>query len=369
MHFLKNEWPCLAENKMDAQSDVLFEELRGNSGDIGLITLNRPGALNSLNHQMILAMYQQLQRWEQSNHIKAIVIRAAEGRAFCAGGDLKLTYERMQNHHAAMTDFFRDEYQLNRYIFHYPKPYIALLDGITMGGGVGISIHGSHRIATERLLFAMPETGIGFFPDVGGTYFLPRLPGRIGTYLGLTGARIESDDCVAIGIAHYKVNRNALSEITTAIANEKLNEHAKEQISHIIQHYALASKSSSLLENRRELDDIFSANTMETIVEKLNQSSDALCQKACIELAKKSPTSLKITLKALREGAHLDFDKCMIQEFRLVSRFLVGHDFSEGIRAVIIDKDQKPSWNPGRLEEVNESQINQYFVPLKQELI
>ena len=170
--------------------DVIFTEIKGRLGDIGLITLNRPRALNSLTLEMIKAIHRELLAWRKANHIKAVMINAVPGRAFCAGGDLRLTYERMQAKEAHIAHFFWDEYELNCCIFHYPKPYIALLDGITMGGGVGISIHGSHRVATDKLVFAMPETGIGFFPDVGASYFLPRLPHQFGFYLGLTGARI-----------------------------------------------------------------------------------------------------------------------------------------------------------------------------------
>src|SRR3989338_2126316 len=199
---------------MSDDQEVLFEEIAGQGGHLGVITLNRPQILNSLNQTMIDAMYAQLNKWAIAPDIKAVVIRAAPGRAFCAGGDLRFTYERFKNKDPLLSTFFRDEYQLNRLIYHFPKPYIALLDGITMGGGVGISIHGSHRVATENLLFAMPETGIGFFPDVGGTYFLPRLPGRIGYYLGLTGARIKTDDCVTLGISQHKVTRDKLSALT-----------------------------------------------------------------------------------------------------------------------------------------------------------
>ncbi len=166
---------------MTTHNDVLFEE----RGQIGLIQLNRPAALNSLNHGMVLAMQLHLEKWANADNIKAVVIRATEGRAFCAGGDLRAAYEAKKINHPGLYLFFRDEYQLNRYIFHFPKPYIALLDGITMGGGAGISLHGSHRVVTERMIFAMPETGIGFFPDVGGTYFLPRISGQLGFFFSI----------------------------------------------------------------------------------------------------------------------------------------------------------------------------------------
>lgn len=353
---------------MDQYQEVLFEEKSGKNGHLGIITLNRPDVLNALNHTMIKALQAQLQRWANAADIKAVVIRAAEGRAFCAGGDLRLTYERAKANDPAMADFFREEYQLNRFIFHFPKPYIALLDGITMGGGVGISIHGSHRVATDRLLFAMPETGIGFFPDVGGTYFLPRLPGKIGCYLGLTGARLNADESVAIGLMQQKVAPDQLPKIIDTLADESLGQDPRATVTRILNEFSTDIGPSKLLANEAALNAVFSGRTMEDIVAALQQSTNSLCQEALQALGKKSPTSLKITLKALREGEHLDFDACMRQEYRLVCHFLLGHDFIEGIRALIIDKDQKPQWQPSTLNAVHEAEIEKYFSPLTREL-
>ncbi|MBV9575030.1 MAG: enoyl-CoA hydratase/isomerase family protein, partial [Gammaproteobacteria bacterium] len=294
-------------------------------------------------------------------------IRAAEGRAFCAGGDLKSAYERMIVKDIAARVFFRDEYQLNRLIFHFRKPYIALLDGITMGGGVGISIHGSHRVATDRLVFAMPETGIGFFPDVGGTYFLPRLPARLGFYLGLTGARLMSDDCVALGIATQKVASESLAQIITALAEEKFTENAKASVSAVLQSFTVAVHPTHLMEQQAALMTCFSLSSIEAILSALQGSPQTLCQEAISAIAKKSPTSLKVTLRALQNGAQLAFDACMRQEYRLVCRFLEAYDFSEGIRALIIDKDQVPQWKPSSLEKVTESEIEKYFDLLPEE--
>jgi enoyl-CoA hydratase len=224
---------------MNSYTEVLFDEYEGKDGNLGIITLNRPEVLNSLNHDMIEAMHKQLIQWATAAHIKAVIIKAVPGRAFCAGGDIRLTYDRCKKHDPAAAEFFQDEYQLNRCIFHFPKPYIALLDGITMGGGVGISIHGSHRVATEKLLFSMPETGIGFFPDVGGTYFLPRLPGNTGIYLGLTGARIHSDDCVALGLTQHKVASEQLSQLIAALAQQSFGANANEAVTQVIQQFQM----------------------------------------------------------------------------------------------------------------------------------
>lgn len=341
--------------------EVLFEEMRGNGGNLGVMTLNRPSALNSLTHKMIVAMHARLKIWAADTNIKAVIIRAVEGRAFCAGGDLKLTYERACRKDPAMMEFFNDEYQLNCYIHHYPKPYIAILNGITMGGGVGVSIHGSHRIATDKLLFAMPETGIGFFPDVGGTYFLPRLPGKLGYYLGLTGARIKSDDCVGLGIAQHKVAEEDLTELLSAIANQEFTADAKASVTQAIKQFELAAQPSALLAQQDVIEKIFHQNTMEDILQNLHDSKETICQDALTALTKKSPTSLKVTLRALDQGQHLDFDTVMQHEYRLTCRFLQEHDFIEGIRAVIIDKDQKPQWEPAALVEVTREQVESYF--------
>lgn len=354
---------------MNTDNAVLFEEISGKGGNIGVITLNRPQVLNSLNQSMINHMHAQLQLWASAPSIKAVVIRAAEGRAFCAGGDLRLTYERCQTQDPALTQFFYEEYQLNRFIFHFPKPYIAFLNGITMGGGVGISIHGSHRIATDRLLFAMPETGIGFYPDVGGTYFLPRLPGKIGFYLGLTGARLGSDDCVALGIAQQKVPIDAMNEILDALAQQPFNQNSRISVTQIIDQFKIPIKPSPLAEQQAIIDECFMAKTMEDILKHLQQSSLEISKDAAMALTKKSPTSLKVTLKALQDGMHLDFDACMRQEYRLTSHFLQEHDFIEGIRALIIDKDQKPKWDPDSLEKINSVEVEKYFSPLTKELV
>lgn len=354
---------------MTLTQDVLFEEMKGAGGNLGVITLNRPAALNSLNHDMITAMHFTLQKWGTASHIKAVVIRAAEGRAFCAGGDIRLVYERAQDRNPLMTEFFNEEYQLNRCIYHFPKPYIALLDGITMGGGVGVSMHGSHRVGTERLLFAMPETGIGFFPDVGGTYFLPRLPDLTGYYLGLTGARIKVDDCAALGLVTHKVNHDVLDQVMDAlISTAYQNDDAHASVTNILSKFTSPISASVVSGAQHEIQHCFADVTVEAIMERLQQSSHLLCQEACSAMQKKSPTSLKVTLQALNNGKNMDFDACMRQEFRLVSRFLLAHDFIEGIRALIIDKDQTPRWQPDTLAKVSIQTIEDYFAPLAKEL-
>lgn len=349
--------------------DILFEEREGAGGQLGIITLNRPAVLNSLNYDMLSAMQKKLHAWAEASAIKAVVIRAAEGRAFCAGGDIRLVYERARHHQPEMTDFFYHEYQLNRFIHHFPKPYIALLDGITMGGGVGVSIHGSHRVATDRLLFAMPETGIGFFPDVGGTYFLPRLPSLFGYYLGLTGARLKVDDCIMQGIATHKVDQASLPAILTALQETAFTADAKQSVSTILAEFEVpANQNTELQQAEKALAACFKHDSIEAILSALQTSTESVCRDAAAMLAMKSPTSLKVTLQALTTGKNMNFDACMRQEFRLVTRFLLAHDFIEGIRAAIIDKDQKPRWQPATLSEVTPQSVNDYFAPLQKEL-
>lgn len=345
-------------------NEVLFQEIN----HLGLMTLNRPNVLNAINHSMIVAMYAQLIKWAQADHIKAVLICAADGRAFCAGGDLRSTYARYLEQGTDLPYFFRDEYRLNRTIFHYPKPYIALLDGITMGGGVGISIHGSHRVATERLVFAMPETSIGFFPDVGGSYFLPRLPNKIGFYLGLTGTRLACDDCITLGIAQYKVKREALFEIIQVLSHTAFENDPYETVTNILDQFKEPAEKSQLSTHQSAVHRCFSHDTIESILAALKNSSDALCQEISKILKTKSPTSLKITLRELQEGMKLDFDACMQLEYRLANRFLQGHDFFEGIRAIIIDKDQTPHWQPNTLADVTHLDVAKYFAPLDEEL-
>jgi len=353
---------------MQTLSEIEFEEVSGRDGQLGLITLTRPQALNALNQTMIQTMYQQLNDWEGANHIKAVVIRAAEGRAFCAGGDVRSVYERKLKHDSNLANFFRDEYTLNRCIHDYQKPYIALIDGITMGGGAGISVHGSHRVASDRLIFAMPETAIGFYPDVGTTYILARLPHKIGYYLGLTGARISLSDCIATGLIDHYVKSEQFPELIYALADTSFDVNEHETITNIIKTFSVPAENSTLLKQREIIENCFSEKTIEKIIKALEDTSDHKWKEVASSLRTKSPTSLKVTLRALQEAENLDFDEAIQMEFRLSNQFLQGHDFFEGIRAVLIDKDQTPHWKPATLKEVTTASIKKYFEPIEMEL-
>jgi enoyl-CoA hydratase len=341
-------------------SEVLFEERIGLGGNLGMITLNRPNALNALTDGMVEAIGNQLKIWAQQPDLKAVVI-SGNGRAFCAGGDLRLTYEGHVKYKVKLHPFFRHEYRLNRDIHHFPKPYIALLDGITMGGGAGVSIHGSHRIATDRLVFAMPETGIGFFPDVGGTYFLPRLLGRFGYYLGVTGAKISADDSIALGLAQHKVDESQLENVVQAILDQPLGDHPHQAVTSIIERFALPIRTAPLVAHQALIDTCFSALTLEGIIQKLHESNTPFADSILDSLHKKSPTSLKVSLRAIQLGATLTFDQCIDSEYKIACHFLEAHDFFEGIRALIIDKDQAPLWQPDTIQAVTDKIVDSYF--------
>jgi len=354
---------------MQTIPEINFEEISGRDGNLGLITLTRTNVLNALNQVMFYALNEQLTEWEAANHIKAVVIRAAEGRAFCAGGDIRSAYERKKTNDPTLSHFFRDEYRLNWHIHHYSKPYIALVDGINMGGGVGISVHASHRVATDRLLLSMPETGIGFYPDVGTTFILSRLPHKIGFYLGLTGARINLNDCMVSGLVDYALNRDSFPELIYKLADTSFDADARASVTEVIQNYVIPAGESVLWEHREEISNCFNKETVEEILFALENQPSQWCHDIATIIKAKSPTSLKVTLQALLDAKKLDFDDCMRMEYRLTSRFIEGHDFFEGIRAAVIDKDHKPQWQPARLEQVTLFDIEKYFVPLEVELM
>lgn len=334
--------------------EILLEQ----RGKAGIITLNRPATLNAINHDMIMAMSRTLAEWESDDSIRLVIIQG-NGRAFSAGGDIIDVYKAGR---AGMhpVGFFADEYRLNAAIAHFPKPYVALIDGFVMGGGVGVSCHGSHRVMTEKAQFAMPEVAIGFFPDVGGSYLLPRLPGNYGTYLGLTGNRIGRDEAVAAGLATHAVRsedlpalRDALTE--TGDVDAVLDRYAVQEAGHV--------EPSTLDSIKRH----FSLETLDECIASLRRAADegdAFASETLKTIGKRSPTSLYVTFSQLRRGASLSMDECMRMEFRITNRMLANNDFYEGIRAALIDKSHAPVWKPGSLEEVDPVEVESYFAPL-----
>ncbi|OLF78045.1 enoyl-CoA hydratase [Maricaulis sp. W15] len=327
-------------------------------GQIGRITLNRPKALNALTHGMCLAMIEALQAWRNDDEVQAIVVDGAGEKGFCAGGDIL----QLHNSGRAGDDkawlFWRDEYQLNTLIHHYPKPYVALIDGITMGGGVGVSVHGSHRVAGDRTMLAMPETGIGFHPDVGGAYFLPRLAGEIGIWMGLTGARLKAPDCVAAGLATHYCPSGQFDALVSALEAADLT--GEDALEVLLEEYSGDPGDSDLSVTRGLIDAAFAGDSVEEILARIEAAGDPWSAKQAKILATKSPTALKLTLACLRKGADLSFGDVMCQDLRVSSWCLTGTDFYEGVRAVIIDKDQAPKWAPA----ADDSAIEKAFAPL-----
>ncbi len=340
-----------------SEPEVLVEK----RGCAGFLVLNRPKALNALNLGMVRAIAAALDEWERDESVSRVVISGAGGRAFCAGGDIRLLYEQGRaGDHAAQLAFWREEYQLNRRIKRYPKPYIALAEGIVMGGGVGLSAHGARMIAGEAFAFAMPEVGIGFFPDVGASYLLPRLPHRAGFYLALTGAKIGAADAVALGLAQHLVATARMGELAAAL-------EANEPLDAILGQFALAPPTSPLLAHESLLDRCFGRQGFSHIVAALEAEAAAGADfaKTTREVMRvKSPTSQAIALRQMETGGALSFEQAMIMEFRIVSRICHGHDFYEGVRAVIVDKDNKPQWRPGEGAEVSQAAVDAYFAPL-----
>jgi enoyl-CoA hydratase len=345
-----------------SDADLLIEQ----RGELALLTLNRPRALNALSLAMVKTIHQRLGAWWTDPKVGAVVIRGAGERAFCAGGDIRWIYDliRREGGRAAIP-FYAAEYPMNARIHHFPKPYLAFLDGVTMGGGVGVGIHGSHRIATERTLFAMPETGIGLFPDVGATFLLSRLPGAIGTWLGLTGARLNAADCIHLGIATHFVRADRLDDLLEALAKATYGGGAGQAVDEILGRFTSDPGPSPLATESSQIDRLFGADSLGEVVARLAADpSDWAAEQRAI-LSTRSPTSLAVTFRQLREGRARSFDDAMRIEYRLVSRFMTGHDFVEGVRAVIIDKDQAPRWRPATIGELDPAEIDRYFAPLE----
>ena len=322
-------------------------------GRVGRLVLNRPQALNALDLPMIRACTRALEAWRDDPHVHAVVIEGEGERAFCAGGDIRALrqYELDGEHHKAET-FFREEYALNLMIATYPKPYVALINGICMGGGIGVSVHAPYRVATEHAAFAMPETAIGFFPDIGATFFLPRLPGQIGTYLGLTGLRMQGADAVHAGLATHFVHRADLPALARALAEDGIA--------------ALAARGRelpgfSLAPHRATIDHCFGAPDMSEIVRRLEAVGGDWAAMTVATLRAVSPSALAWTLEALRRGAHLTLPKCQAAELALTRTTMRHPDFAEGVRAMVVDKDRAPRWQPARIEEVDPAAIAAMF--------
>jgi enoyl-CoA hydratase len=338
----------------------MTEVLIRTQGRVGHISLNRPKALHALTLDMCHAITAALSQWASDGGIDAVMLDHADGRGFCAGGDINLLRQ------SALTDegksgraFFHDEYQLNHLMFEYAKPIVAFMDGVTMGGGVGISQPGKFRVATENTRFAMPETGIGLFPDVGGGWYLARLPGRLGQFLALIGARLDGAECLWAGLATHYLPSEKLDEAKARIA-----EHP-DRIAGILSELSVTPPPARIEENADRIAHHFRSSRLEDILASLEADEDEWAMKELATLRTKSPQTCKVALRQLAQAEQLtSFADEMRMEYRIASRVLTRPDFAEGVRAVIVDKTNDPEWNPATPEGVSEALIDSIFAPL-----
>ncbi len=331
-------------------------------GRAGWITLDRPRALNALTLGMVREISAALDSFERNGSVAYVVVVGAGERAFCAGGDIRWLNERgRMGDHAAQLAFWGEEYILNRRIKRYGKPYVAVIDGIVMGGGVGVSMHGSHRVVGERSVFAMPEVGIGLFPDVGGTYLLPRLPKNFGAFLALTGLQAKAGDLVALGLATSFTASEDIPRLLEALAGDP------SPLDDILARFASPAPASPLWAEAEWIEPAFAVlerELIEAAVARAAAGGSKLAGEAEASLKTKSPTTQAIALRQLQIGGSLTFEEAMRTEFRIASRVCRGHDFYEGVRAVIVDKDNKPQWRPAPGEPIPTADIDAYFAPL-----
>jgi len=338
-----------------APAEVLFER----RGRLGVVTLNRPRAVNALTADMASAMLEQLTLWADDDAVAAVLVRGAGDRGLCAGGDIVAIYRDMLDGGDATADFWAEEYRLNLLISEYPKPYVAFMDGLVLGGGVGISAHGSVRIVTERTRMGMPETTIGFVPDVGGTLLLSRSPGESGTHAALTGAHLSGADALFLGLADHFVPSASLAELEVALEAEPVDA--------AVARFVEDAPGSVLAAQQEWIDACYSSDDAEEILRRLRAfrgENAAEAAEAADTIESKSPTAVKVALASLRRVRGLSLEEALEQEYRVGLRFLAGPDFREGIRAQVVDKDRDPHWQPASLAEVSRDDVESYFAPL-----
>lgn len=331
--------------------EVLFEH----SGRLGLITLNRPRAVNALTTGMVSALMEQLTAWAGDDGVATVLVRGAGERGLCAGGDIVAIYEDMLTDGGATADFWQTEYRVNSFIARYPKPYVAIMDGLVLGGGVGISAHGSVRLVTERTRMGMPETTIGFAPDVGGTLLLSRAPGEAGTHAALTGTHLSGADAMYLGLADHYIPSDRLDDLLVALESETPEA--------AVVKFAEDAPPSALAQQREWIDSCYASDDAEEIVRRLRETGGDAAR-AADTIESKSPTAVKVTLASLRRIKGRRLDEALAQEYRVGLRFLEATDFREGIRAQVVDKDRQPNWNPPTLARVLPEQVERFFEPL-----
>ena len=324
-------------------------------GQIGRIRLNRPAALHALTADMCLGIMTALATFEADDSVKAVVFDHASGRGFCAGGDIRMLADSMKGDGVAARAFFHTEYRMNHRLFTYTKPTVSIMDGITMGGGVGVALPCQYRVATENTRFAMPETGIGLFPDVGGGWYLPRLPGKVGMFLGLTGARLDGAESLAVGLATHYIAASDLPEALTALSNNTGD------IAATLKSHGTGAPIARIVENRTHIDRLFSGTSVNEIMTALKADDSSWAAKELATMRTKSPLSMAVAMRQLTEGAAMtDFADVMRMEYRIAVRVLAQPDFIEGVRAVVIDKDNAPHW----AADASGTAIDAVFAPL-----
>ena len=328
-------------------------------GQVGRITLNRPKALHALTTAMCAAMTDALLAWRDDPAVKLVLLDHAGERGFCAGGDIRMLAESGASDGKDARQFFFIEYRLNHLLFEYAKPVVVIMDGVTMGGGVGLAMPAGYRVATERTTFAMPETGIGLFPDVGGGWFLPRMPSHIGTWLALTGGRIKAADCELVGVATDFVESDKIEALKAAIVADPA------AIDGVLTEFEGDAGRPPLAAHQDEIDRVFGADTLEEILTRLKAAGTEWADEQLRVMGTKSPQTMKVALRQLRLGGKMEsFAENMTMEYRIGARVVQRHDFIEGVRAVIIDKDNAPRWNPPSAEGVTEAMLDEIFAPL-----
>lgn len=338
----------------DHSTDEIRFERRGRAG---VVMLDRPKALNALTLPMVTAMKAQLDDWKSDPAIAHVVLVSTSEKAFCAGGDIRRIHDMGRAGEPGLTDFFHEEYRLNRAIHRFPKPFTSLIDGICMGGGVGLSAHAPIRVGSEKTLFAMPEVGIGFFPDVGGTHMLSRMPGETGAYLATTGGRLKAADSLAVGFLTHHVPSARMVELVAALLEA-------DDPAPVVAAFHVDPGPAPIAALREPIDRLFRGDDAVAILAALEAESGPAAdwaQTTAAGIRAKSPTSVAVALHQVRIGGSLSFEACMTIEFRIVSHLLGGHDFYEGVRSVLIDRDNAPSWRPARLEEIERSAIEAHF--------
>lgn len=338
--------------------DILFQTISGPYGNLGKILLNRPNRLNALSFVMCQQIIEYLEKWAEDPNLKAIILTSALDKVFCAGGDIRGIYELVleKNFKQAM-NFFKTEYALNQLIKEYPKPIISLLDGVTMGGGAGIAIHGSHAVATERLIWAMPETKIGFYPDVGLGYYLARMPQHVGYYLALTGEKIGAAAALKLGIIKQVVYSQNLKKLEKSLLAAEFTDQDPDKITNIIQDFSIPQEQLSFL----DYDKYFSGDSVEESIDQLHQAANDESVKILSSLLARSPTSLLVTFVHLQRAKTYSVSKVLAENYVLSSNLMHNHDFIEGVRAVLVDKDQKPNWQPNAINKVKKNSILKFF--------